>query len=244
MTGKLQHRVALVTGGAVRLGSAICRALAHEGATVVIHYRRSRTEAEALEKELGRAFVVQADLTSESACARLIDHALKMAGGLDFLVNSAAVFGKDALRASSMDKVMAEFWPNFFAPMQLIRSFAARQKTGRIVNILDRRVAGNETGCVPYLLSKRALADLTRLAALELAPHIVVNGVAPGPILPPPGHGEDYMKDHAGRIPLDARPTPEDIADAVLYLLKSRGVTGQVLYVDGGQHLLGTGAVG
>jgi pteridine reductase len=241
MVGKLQHRVALVTGGAVRLGSAICRALAHEGATVVIHYRHSRVEAEALEKELGRAFVLQADLSSESACAHVVENAVKMAGGLDILVNSAAVFHKETLRGASMDKVSAEFWPNLFAPLQLIRAFAEKQKSGRIVNILDRRIATNDTRCVPYLLSKKALADLTRLAALELAPHFIVNGVAPGPVLPPPGQGEEYLKDHAGRIPLETRPTPEDIADAVIYLLKSRGVTGQVIYVDGGQHLLGSG---
>jgi pteridine reductase len=243
MIGSLQGRAVLVTGGAVRLGAAICRGLAGAGATVVIHYRRSAEEAENLRAGLPRAFAVQADLNSEAACFGLVDEALRLAGRLDALVNCAAVFNKDSLRASGMDRVLSEFWPNLFAPMQLMRAMAARCDGGRIVNILDRRIAGNDPTCVPYLLSKKALADLTRLAALELAPRFTVNGVAPGPVLPPPGRGADYLADHAGRVPLESPPKAEDVAAAVLYLLQSDSVTGQIIYCDGGQHLLGNGVM-
>jgi NAD(P)-dependent dehydrogenase (short-subunit alcohol dehydrogenase family) len=109
---------------------------------------------------------------------------------------------------------------------------------GRIVNLLDRRVAHHEAGCVPYLVSKKALAEFTCSAAIELAPEFAVNGVAPGAVLPPPGKGDDTLWDAAGPVPLNARCRPEDVAEAVAWLLESDVVTGQIVYVDGGQHLL------
>jgi NAD(P)-dependent dehydrogenase (short-subunit alcohol dehydrogenase family) len=123
--------------------------------------------------------------------------------------------------------------------MRLARAFASRVRKGKIVNLLDRRIASLDAASVPYALTKKALAELTRLAALELAPGITVNGIAPGPVLPPPGKGEKYLRDHAGPVPLKRRITSEDIADAVMFLLKSDSITGQIVFVDGGQHLLG-----
>lgn len=241
MVGTLQGQVALVTGGAVRIGAAIARALAAAGARVAIHCRHSTAEAERRKSELPGSFVVRADLRSEEACFQLVDDVLREAGRLDMLVNNASVFHKDSLRMATIDRVLAEFWPNFFAPMQLLRAFAARCDTGRIVNLLDRRIASNDPACAPYGLSKKALAELTRVAALEFAPRFTVNGVAPGPVLPPPGCDAKYLADHAGRIPLERAPRPEDVASAVLFLLRSPAITGQVVYCDGGQHLLGNG---
>ncbi len=241
MIGSLRDRVALVTGGGVRIGAAVSRALDAAGARVVIHARNSRREAEALAATLRDAVVVTADLSSEAACFGLVDDALRAAGRLDVLVNSAAVFNKGGLRTADMSRTLAEFWPNFFAPMQLMRAFAARCDEGRIVNILDRRVFGHDVSCAPYVLSKKALAELTQLAALELAPSFVVNAVAPGPVLPPPGRDEDYLRERGGRVPLNRRPTPEDIAATVLFLATCSAVTGQIVCCDGGQHLLGEG---
>jgi hypothetical protein len=243
MIGNLRGKVALVTGGAVRIGRAICEALAGEGCDVVVHYRESKREAEevcgACERRSVRAWSVKADLSDESDCLRLIPAAIKRAGRLDILVNSAAVFHKDKLGDVTADKLLEEFWPDLFAPMLLTKAFAAASKKGRIVNILDRRITGHDTSCVPYLLSKKALAEFMKLAALELAPGFTVNGVAPGPILPPPGKGGSYLRKHAGDVPLDKLFKPEDIAAAVLYLVKNDNLTGQIIYVDGGQHLNG-----
>ncbi len=230
----LNGKVALVTGGAVRIGAAICRALAAEGARVVIHYRRSRKEALALAKEVGGT-AVQSDLDSESACERLIARA----GKLDILVNNAAVFHKDSLKAITARKLADEFWLNLFAPILLTRAFAQKTKKGAVVNLLDRRVASLDASCVPYILSKKSLAEFTKIAALELAPRITVNAVAPGAVLPPPGKGKAYLKDHAGPIPMGRLVKPEEVADAVVFLLKSDSVTGQIVFVDGGQNLLG-----
>lgn len=240
---KLKGRVALVTGGGVRIGAAICRTLAAEGADVAVHYRKSAADADRLSMELRRmgvrAWHIKADLASEDACSKLVDEAIAVAGRLDILVNSAAVFNKDGLKSVTAEKLMHELRPNLFAPLFLIKSFANRCKRGSIVNLLDRRVAGNDTSCVPYLLSKKALADLTKMAALDLAPGFRVNAVAPGPILPPPGEGKQYLKEKGGKVPLETSFAPEDIAAAVVFLLLHEKITGQVIYVDGGQHLLG-----
>jgi pteridine reductase len=234
----LKGKVALITGGAVRIGAAICRALAAESASVVIHFRRSKSEAVALAKGIG-GLVVQSDLNSEAACERLVEQSVRKAGRLDILVNNAAVFHQNSLRTLSGQKLLDEFWPNLFAPILLMRAFAAQARRGKIVNLLDRRIASLDTSSVPYVLTKKALAEATRMAALELAPGITVNGVAPGAILPPPGKGMKYLHDKAGPVPLKRQVTPEEIAKAVVFLLQSDSVTGQIVFVDGGQNLMG-----
>jgi NAD(P)-dependent dehydrogenase (short-subunit alcohol dehydrogenase family) len=239
---KLQGQTALVTGGAVRIGRAICEALAAAGAQVIIHHRHSVKEAEALCADLERcgvrAWTLAADLSTEAACEDLVQRAMSAAGRLDILVNNAAVFHKDNLLATTEEKLLTEFRLNLFAPLLLMRAFARHSAGGKIINLLDRRIAGHDTTCVPYLLSKKALAEATQLAALELAPRFTVNGIAPGAVLPPPGKGADYLHDAAGPVPLQKAITPQDVAAAVFALLQNDAITGQVLFVDGGQHLL------
>jgi NAD(P)-dependent dehydrogenase (short-subunit alcohol dehydrogenase family) len=228
----LQGKRALVTGGAVRIGAAITNALQAEGVEVVVHYRHSKEEAEALSP-----CTVQSDLESPEACSHLIEEA----GQLDILINNASIFTKDSLASSAHDRVQREFQVNLFAPLELCRTFAAQAGEGAVINLLDRRIRCHDTACVPYTLSKKGLEELTLLAALEYAPHIRVNGVAPGPVLPPPDSMTADVREMAGVIPLDALPTPDEIAGAAMYLLKAASVTGQIIYVDGGQHLLGNG---
>ena len=223
----------LVTGGAVRIGKAIVQALQAAGAEVVVHYRNSKAEAEALSP-----FTVQADLQCLDDCAELVEQA----GSLDILINNASIFTKETLAAGTPERVQREFETNLFAPMELIRAFAAQVKReGSVVNLLDRRIACNDTTCVPYSLTKKALADLTRLAALEYAPSIRVNAVAPGPVLPPPGSSTERARERAGNLPLEKLPTLGTVADTVLFLLQADFITGQIVYVDSGQHLLGNG---
>lgn len=238
----LKGKKALVTGGAVRIGRAICEMLAEAGTDVCIHYNRSYDQATALRDQLEErgveAHIAEANLMTETACMELMDKAVAMLGPLDILINNASVFNKEDLDDANMDVWMGEMWPNFFAPTMLMRAMAARGRKGKIVNLLDRRITSNDAECIPYLISKKALAEVTRLGALRYAPRIAVNGVAPGAVLPPPGKDEQYIKDHAGPVPLEIQVKPEDIARAVRFVLESDGVTGQVLYVDGGQHLL------
>ena len=228
----LDGKRALVTGGAVRIGAAITKALQAEGADVVVHYRNSKAEAVALSPH-----TIQSDLESPEACSRLIEQA----GQLDILINNASIFTKDPLESATPERVQREMQVNLFAPMELCRTFAAQAGEGAIINLLDRRIRCHDTTCVPYTLSKKGLEELTRLAALEYAPRIRVNAVAPGPVLPPPGSDAVNARELAGVIPLDALPTPDEIAGAAMYLLKADSVTGQIIFVDGGQHLLGNG---
>ena len=203
---ELRNKTVLVTGGGVRIGRAICRALAEEGAEVIIHFHRSSGEAARLKRELlnlgVRAFSLRADLSNERACFQLIKKAHALTGRLDILVNNAAVFHKDSVRTLTARNILDEFRPNLLAPLLLTRAFSEVTRTGKIVNLLDRRITGLDSSCIPYLLSKQALAEFTRMAALELAPGITVNAVAPGAILPPPGKGRAYLYDQAGPVPL------------------------------------------
>lgn len=228
----LSGKRALVTGGAVRIGRAIVKALQTEGVEVVVHYCNSVDEARELSP-----YTVQANLEDPAEYATLIERA----GKLDILINNASIFTKDSLSTSSPEKTLREFQINLFAPLELTRAFVKQAGTGAVINLLDRRIQCHDTGCVPYSLTKKGLAELTKTAALEYAPHVRVNGVAPGPVLPPPGSSAGSARELAGNIPLDELPLPEQIADAVLFLLRAESVTGQIIYVDGGQHLLGNG---
>ncbi|MFO7871375.1 MAG: SDR family oxidoreductase [Kiritimatiellia bacterium] len=250
----------LVTGGAVRIGRRICEELAGKGWNVIVHYRHSKKEAESLVRKLDhggtvKAVSLAADLDSAEECGTLIKRADKAIEGLDMLVNNAAVFHRDAFDSFTREDLAREITPNFMVPVILTRELARLVKSrpgqtartpspeGRVVNILDTRIAGMDNTCVPYRLSKKMLADFTRAAALELAPEIAVNGVAPGPVLPPSdsgiGESEDVPPELAGPIPLDRTPAPVEVATAVAFLLESDSITGDILFVDGGQHLIG-----
>jgi len=238
----LQGRAALVTGAGVRLGREIALALAGEGADLVIHYNTSRAEAEQVAAEVralgGRAAVAQAELADADALAGLVDRAGEMVGPLHILVNSASIFAPSTVADMTLDQVIENLRVNAWAPFELSRRFAAQEiESGHIVNLLDTRVVGLDLGHAAYILSKHVLAQLTRMTAAEFAPRIAVNAVAPGLILPPPGEDESYLAKLAGSLPLQRHGGPEDVVDAILYLVKTRFVTGQVIFVDGGRHL-------
>jgi NAD(P)-dependent dehydrogenase (short-subunit alcohol dehydrogenase family) len=247
MNVSLPGRTVLVTGGAVRIGRAICQALAGAGADVVVHSRQSQTEAAALCAELGaagrRAWPVRGNLETADGAAAIFGEALAAAGRLDGIVNNAAVFDRRPLADCDAAAFEEPWRVNALAPMLLTRLLAehvalahpeAAQPVAGVVNLLDQRIARNPAGCLPYLVSKQALAAFTLAAAREVAPRVTVNAVAPGAILAPAGRAG---REAAGSAPLGRHPAPAEIAGAVVYLLSSAGITGQILYVDGGQHL-------
>ena len=241
----IKGKTAVVTGGAVRIGRAICESLASAGCNIVVHYNKSSTDAHKLVSELKKqdvkAWAVKGDLSDVNNCSVILDDAIHQAGNIDILVNNAAVFHKDTISGTTPLKLENEIAVNFMAPAELSRCFAGRFKgrQWRIVNLLDRRITSSGSDCVPYVISKKMLAEFTKTAALEFAPAITVNGVAPGAVLAPPGKGKAYIKDLAGNIPTGKRVTVYDIAQAILFLLESDAITGQIIYVDGGQNLLG-----
>lgn len=240
---KLQGKVALVTGASRRIGRAIAIALAEEGVHIVAHDRRAQeTETKLVCDEVvdcgAKAWRVMADLEKPEEYESLVAQALKAAGALDILINNASIFLPSTVLDAGFNDVIRHLHVNAWTPFVLSREFARLAPRGKIINLLDSRITGRDRTHMAYLLSKQALASLTRLCALEFAPAFTVNGVAPGLILPPAGKDEAYLDRLAEKVPLRKHGGPHDVADAVLYLLRSDFVTGQIIYVDGGRRLL------
>lgn len=239
----LAGQSALVTGAAKRLGRAVVLALARAGVNVVVHYHASAAEAEATAREARRrgvrAWTIRADVAEPEEMQGLLPRAIAAAGPLDILVNNAAVFASSRLTDFTPEDLRANIETNALAPLMLARGFTAQHREGVIINFLDARISDYDREHVAYHLSKLMLHALTRMMALEFAPRVRVNAVAPGLVLPPPGRGRDYLRRRAHTNPLGRVGAPEDIADAVVFLARSSFVTGQVIYVDGGRHLRG-----
>jgi len=239
----LEGQTALVTGAGLRIGRAIALALAEQHASVVIHYRQSAAPAEELRRELTargrRAFCVRADFAKPDEVDSLIERARADAGPIHILVNSASEFQPQALDAMTHASLVHSMTVNAWAPFALTRAFARQATRGKVVNFIDAQITGSDLTHASYILSKHLLATLTTMTALQYAPGITVNAVAPGLILPPQGKDESYLDGLARSLPLKRHGGPADIARAVLFLLGSDFVTGQVVYVDGGRHLIG-----
>ncbi len=248
MPKRLQSSAVLVTGGAVRIGRAICEVFSEAGFGVVIHYRESGASARALASEIrssgGEAWAVGGRLDTEAGCRKVMADAWRVSGGLSVLVNNAAIYEIAGASESSWALYERIFKTNLFGPACLAVEF--RKRVGRakaqlpcVVNILDRRIAGIDPETTAYTLSKKALADYTRMTALEFAPSVRVNAVAPGAVLPAKGRGVKKAKVVLTDNPLKTQSFPEDVAEAVLYLAESPSTTGQIIYIDGGKHLEG-----
>ena len=239
----LNGNVALVTGAARRLGRASALALAQNGASIVIHYRSSKAQAESLLEEVrksgAKGWLIQADLSDLRECESLFSQAIQSAGRIDVLINSASIFPEGTLFDSEENEYFENLKINALAPLKLSKLFAAQNTGGAIINLLDTRILDYDKHHVPYHLSKQALFIFTRMMSIELSPAIRVNAVAPGLILPPEGKSSDYLQRLAHTNPLESWGTEKDISDAVLYLVGARFVTGQVLYIDGGRHVKG-----
>jgi NAD(P)-dependent dehydrogenase (short-subunit alcohol dehydrogenase family) len=239
----LAGQTALVTGAGRRLGRAVALALARAGANVAIHYRASAAEAEATAAEanlLGaRTWLFEADLSDPAAAAELVERAVAETGGLDILVNNASMFGECTFADSTAGSVLENVNVNALAPMYAARAFGAQQRPGAIVNMIDALAADYDRKHVPYHLAKRMLLTLTSIMAIEFAPLVRVNAVAPGLVLPPEGRDTEYLESLKHTNPLNRYGSEGGVADAVLYLLRAGFVTGQTLYVDGGRHLRG-----
>ena len=179
-------------------------------------------------------------MISKSGGARgLMEQARELAGPIHYLINSASIFPNDTLSEMSEESLIENLKVNAFAPFELSRAFAEQGLEGAIVNFLDTRILDYDKIHASYHLSKRLLASLTRMMAIEYARKLRVNAVAPGLILPPPGKGMDDLKEMGRELPLKTHGTEEDITSTVLFLLENPFVTGQVIYVDGGRHLRG-----
>ncbi len=238
------RKVALVTGGAVRLGAAIVRRLSAEGWQVVIHCNASRHAAEALAAELraaGRdAAVVQADLADRGAVHGLVAAASQPFGPPPGLGHNAALFRRAEIATLTWEAGAAHASTNCAAPVFLAKRFAAAlppEEAGCIVNILDQKIANLNPDFLSYTASKLGLAGITPVLAMALAPRIRVNGVAPGLTLISGKQTQESFERAWRDTILGRGSTPEDIAAAVAFILASPAMQGQTLFVDGGESL-------
>jgi NAD(P)-dependent dehydrogenase (short-subunit alcohol dehydrogenase family) len=245
MNPRTNHaRIALVTGAADRIGAAIAKALAADGWAVLVHYRSSAEQARATLAEIqaagGQAALVRADLASRAQRSKLIGAAAKPFGPLTLLVNNASLFARDA--ATDIDEVLwdAHFAVHLEAPAFLARDFAAQLPAGapgNIVNMIDERVLDLSPAFFSYTLSKSALWTMTQTLAQSLAPRIRVNAIGPGPSLAPRGVSPAGYRRRQAELPLGRSASPAEIAEGVLAILRLESLTGQMLALDGGEHL-------
>jgi pteridine reductase len=239
----LTGRRALVTGAGQRVGQAIAIALGRARMRVAVHYRQSRDGAEATASAIreagGEAVLLCADLTTRDDARALGDAAIEALGGLDLFVASAASFERiayDAVDDAAFDRAITQ---NLAAPFALAHHLtpALRDSRGSMVFVTCTSATAPYRNYLPYVVSKGALRQLVRTLALELAPNVRVNAVAPGTVLPPPSMGAEEVARLASRIPLERTGGPDDVAQAVLFLARSGFVTGEELVVDGGRTI-------
>lgn len=234
------RKVALVTGGARRIGARLARECAAMGYAVAIHYRGSEAEARALAAELGPdADVFQAELTDAGAPAALVAAVKARFGRLDLLVNNASTFSYDTLETATEASWRAAVDSNLTAPIFLIQAFAADDNTGLVVNLLDQKVHFPNPDYFSYTAGKVALAGLTQTLALALAPRVRIAGIAPGATLPSQELPAEELPRAGAATPMGVTSTPDDLARALRFIVETPSFAGQILTVDGAESLLG-----
>ncbi len=238
-------QLALITGAAVRIGKAIALRLGGRGFAVAIQYRSSKAEAEAtvaaLEALGVKSACFQADLAEHAEVAALLPAVNRRLGRVTCLINNASYFADDRIDSLTEESFDAHMAINLKAPVFLAQAFAAQlppEEAGTIINIIDQRVLRPNPLFFSYTLSKSALWAATKTMAQGLAPRIRVNAIGPGPALPSTYQSAEDFEHEARSMPLGHGTTPEEIADAVSFILNAPALTGQMIALDGGQHLL------
>jgi len=248
VNSSLQDKVILITGGAKRVGAAICRLLHDDGANLMIHYRSSTSEARALQAELNlkrpsSAAIIQGDLLNLAVVPSLVQETINHFGRLDVLINNASSYYATELGEISDDQWEDLVGSNLKAPMFLSQAAAPelRKNRGCIVNITDMHVERPKKGYIVYSVAKAGLVTLTKSLAHELSPEVRVNAVAPGPVMWPednPQFDEVYRQRVISQTLLKRIGEPTDVAKAVRFLIHDAPfITGQIIAVDGGRSL-------
>ena len=238
-------KAVLITGGAQRIGAAIAQHLAEQGWSIALHYRSSREQAEETANQLrqigAQVALLQADLAQEHDVRAMMPKAVEALGQpIDALVNNASAFSYDSAESASRESWDNHIEPNLRAPLVLSQALAAQipGDGGHIINMIDQRVWNLTEHFISYTTSKVALWGLTRQLALAFAPkNIRVNGIGPGPTLPSPRQTEEHFQEQVQDTPLKIATPLSDICSAVDFLLYSKSMTGQMIALDGGQHL-------
>ncbi len=233
--------IAIVTAGSKRLGRQIVLRLAQLGYDIGLHCNRSTGDAQQTAEDIRalgrRCEIVQANFLNSAEVLSVIPAVIDRLGAPSLLINNASSFRRNTLLTCTPEQFDEDFSVHVRAPLFLTRDFAKSCRQGQIINIVDAAVGRNASGYFTYLLSKKSLKEVTRMAAVELAPGIRVNAIAPGIILPAVGWTAEESARTAAENILQRQASPADILLAMEYLLKSPQVTGDCLFVDGGDHV-------
>ena len=234
---------ALITGGSDRIGKAVAIHLAKEGYHLVLHYNSAKEKAENLQMHIESTYKVKVELLQinflkENDFDRIFEDFKKKNITIEVLVNCASDFIPSSFNELGSELFDKEMTINLKIPYLLTKAFARVFGKGNIINFVDTKVAKNKTVHLDYILSKKLLKDFTKISAVELAPNIRVNAIAPGLILPPEGKDESYLLNLAKDIPLKTVGNLDEILKAFQFILDSYFFTGQILYIDGGEHLV------
>jgi NAD(P)-dependent dehydrogenase (short-subunit alcohol dehydrogenase family) len=236
-------KTVLITGAAKRLGKAMAIHLAKQGWNVAIHFNTSADEAGLFRDELRKSFPAQqfehfrADLNRAEEVENLLPQVIQSMGNVGLLINSASVFESGSLENTATDFFDRQMNVNFRAPFILLRNFARLAEHGLVINFVDTRIVNNQSRFAAYSLSKKALWELTKMAALEFGPEIRINAIAPGLTLPPEKKGKDYLWKLASGIAMKRPGGLEPILKSLDYMLNNDYLTGQLLFCDGGENL-------
>lgn len=236
-----RKKTAIVTGGAQRIGRAIAIHLANCGYNIILHYNSSQSKAESVANEIQAhqvgCSIYQCDFNNLKQVSSFIHDVYPLFPNCCLLVNNASIFERSRLLDTDMEFFDRHFNINFKTPLFLSRDFARQCSNGQIINLIDTKASRILIEYFAYTLSKKALFEFTRMAAKELAPSIRVNGICPGFILPPSGEDHDDTLFQERRIPLQRRGGTESIVSAVTFLLDNDFITGETIFVDGGEQL-------
>ncbi len=236
-------QTALITGASKRIGKSLAQHLADKGWNIVVHYNSSEIGAKELVDELSLEYPdqefrkVKANLSEISEVLSLIPKLVADKIEINLLVNNASVFDKNYIKDTSVELFDSQMEVNLKAPFFLMRDFANYFKNGNIINFVDTRVTSNKSNYSAYSLSKKGLWDLTKMAALEFAPEIRVNAIAPGVTIPPEDEDENYLLQLALDIPMKRPGGLYPILKSIDYILENNHLTGQLLFADGGENL-------
>ncbi len=233
----------IITGGAARIGAAIAKNLSGPGVEIVIHYNKSKADAEKLKKSLAesgtKTYLIKGDLSKQKDLKKIIQFSRKKLKYFDCLINNASLFENDKLENFTTDSWGRHLRTNLRTPALLSKEFAknVRRKNNNIINIIDQRVFKLTPYFFSYTISKTGLYTLTKTSAMSLAPNIRVNGIAPGPTLKNKRQSTKHFKKQYMATPLKRQVDVEQICNAVDFFIKNRSITGQVISVDSGQSL-------
>jgi len=239
----MEAKKIIITGGSTRVGAAIAKKLSGPNKKIIIHYNKSKSEAESLKNELqkkgAKIYLIKGDLSKEADIKKIVKFAKLKLKYFDCLVNNASLFENDKLENFTTKSWENHIRTNLRAPALLIKAFAKniKGKNNNIINIIDQRVFKLTPYFFSYTLSKTGLYTLTKTSAMSLSPNIRVNGIAPGPTIKNKRQSQQHFKKQYLATPLRKQVDVEEICNAVDFFIKNRSITGQVLAVDSGQSL-------